>query len=128
MHDIRAIRDNPALYDAGWARRGLAPRGRAAQAKRIVDLDAKMRAQATAKQEAEALRNAASKAVGQAKAQKNDAEAERLITQVAALKQRIDETGVEEARWQKARDELLASLPNLPARDVPDGADENSNI
>jgi seryl-tRNA synthetase len=123
MHDIRAIRDNPALYDAGWARRGLS-----AQAKRIVDLDAKMRAQATAKQEAEAQRNAASKAVGQAKAQKNEAEAERLITQVAALKSRIDETGIAEARLQRDRDELLASLPNLPAPDVPDGADENSNI
>ncbi len=123
MHDIRAIRDNPALYDAGWARRGLS-----AQAKRIIDLDAKMRAQATAKQEAEAQRNAASKAVGQAKAQNNEAEAERLITQVAALKSRIDETGIAEARLQRDRDELLASLPNLPAPDVPDGADENSNI
>ncbi len=123
MHDIRAIRDNPDLYDAGWARRGLS-----AFAKRIVDLDAKMRAAATAKQDAEAQRNAASKAVGQAKAQKNEAEAERLITQVTALKQRIDETGVEEARWQKQRDDLLASLPNLPAPDAPDGADENANI
>jgi len=123
MHDIRAIRDNPDLYDAAWARRGLDP-----QAKRIVDFDAKMRAQATAKQEAEAQRNAASKAIGQAKAQKNDTEAERLITQVAALKARIDETSIEEARWQKERDDLLASLPNLPAADVPDGADEHANI
>ena len=123
MHDIRALRDNPDLYDAAWARRGLAP-----QAKRIVDFDAKMRAQATAKQEAEAQRNAASKAIGQAKAQKNETEAERLITQVAALKARIDETSVEEARWQSARDELLASLPNLPAPDLPDGADEDGNI
>jgi seryl-tRNA synthetase len=123
MHDIRAIRDNPDLYDAAWARRGLDP-----QAKRIVDFDAKMRAQATAKQEAEAQRNAASKAIGQAKAQKNDTEAERLITQVAALKARIDGTSIEEARWQKERDDLLASLPNLPAADVPDGADEHANI
>src|SRR5262249_35846873 len=123
MHDIRALRDNPDIYDAGWARRGVPP-----QAKRIVDLDAKMRAQATTKQEAEAQRNAASKAIGQAKAQKNDAEADRLITQVAALKQRIDETSVEEARWQRERDELLASLPNLPAADVPDGVDEEGNI
>jgi seryl-tRNA synthetase len=123
MHDIRAIRDNPQVYDAGWARRGLPP-----QATRIIDLDAKMRAQATAKQEAEAQRNAASKAVGQAKAQKNEAEAERLITQVAALKARIDESGAEEARWQKERDDLLASLPNLPAPDAPDGADEDGNI
>ena len=123
MHDIRALRDNPDFYDAAWARRGLA-----AQAKRIVDLDARMRAQATAKQEAEAQRNAASKAVGQAKARKNDAEADRLITQVAALKQRIDETSIEEARWAKERDDLLASLPNLPAHDAPDGADEHANV
>ncbi|MBS0383983.1 MAG: serine--tRNA ligase [Proteobacteria bacterium] len=123
MHDIRAIRASPNVYDAAWARRGLNP-----QARRIVDLDAKMRAQATVKQEAEAQRNAASKAIGQAKAQKNDAEAERLIAQVAALKARIDETGVAEASWQKERDDLLASLPNLPAPDVPDGADEEGNI
>jgi len=123
MHDIRAIRDNPGLYDAAWARRGLGP-----HAKRIVDFDAKMRTQATAKQDAEAQRNASSKAIGQAKAQKNDADAERLITQVAALKARIDETSIEEARWQKERDDLLASLPNLPAPDVPDGADEHANI
>ncbi|MBL8531474.1 MAG: serine--tRNA ligase [Hyphomonadaceae bacterium] len=123
MHDIRAIRENPALYDAAWARRGLAP-----QAARIVDLDAKLRAASTAKQEAEASRNAASKAIGQAKAQKNDAEAEKLIIQVAALKQRIEEQGGEEARWGKERDDLLASLPNLPALDVPDGADEHGNV
>jgi seryl-tRNA synthetase len=123
MHDIRAIRDDPAVYDAAWARRGLAPQSAA-----ILEADAKLRAAATAKQEAEAARNAASKAIGQAKAQKNDAEADRLIEQVAALKQRIEDEGVEEARWQKARDDLLASLPNLPAADVPEGADEHGNV
>ncbi len=123
MHDIRALRDDPARYDSAWARRGLT-----AHAKKIVDLDAKLRAASTAKQEAEAQRNAASKAIGQAKAQKNDAEANRLIEQVAALKQRIEEQGAEEAKWQAARDELLAGLPNLPAADVPDGADEDANV
>jgi seryl-tRNA synthetase len=123
MHDIRAIRENPALYDAAWARRGLP-----AQANKIVDLDAKLRAASTAKQEAESQRNAASKAIGQAKAQKNEPEAQRLMTQVAALKQRIEDAGAEEAKLQKARDELLAGLPNLPAPDVPDGADESANV
>lgn len=123
MHDIKALRDNPALYDAGWARRGLGP-----QAQKIIDLDAKLRAASTAKQEAEAQRNASSKAIGQAKAQKNDAEAERLMVQVAALKQRIEEAGADETKWQRQRDDLLASLPNLPAPEVPDGADEHGNI
>ncbi len=123
MHDIRAIRENAALYDAAWARRGLEP-----QAQRIIDIDAKLRMASTAKQEAEAQRNAASKAIGQAKAQKNEAEAERLMTQVAALKQRIEETSADEAKFSKQRDDLLASLPNLPATDVPDGADEHGNV
>jgi seryl-tRNA synthetase len=123
MHDIRAIRENPALYDAAWARRGLAPQSAA-----ILDADAKLRAAATAKQEAEAARNAASKAIGQAKAQKNEASAAALMHEVAASKAKIEEAGAEEAHWQKARDDLLAALPNLPALDAPDGADENANV
>ncbi|MFN3464416.1 MAG: serine--tRNA ligase [Terricaulis sp.] len=123
MHDIRAIRENPDLYDAAWARRGLPP-----MAKKIVELDAKLRTASTAKQEAEAQRNAASKAIGAAKAKKDEAEASRLMEQVAALKQRIEETSVDEAKWQRERDDLLASIPNLPAPDVPDGADEHGNV
>ncbi|MBX3428748.1 MAG: serine--tRNA ligase [Hyphomonadaceae bacterium] len=123
MHDIRAIRENPNLYDAAWARRGLPP-----MAKKIVDLDAKLRAASTAKQEAEAQRNAASKAIGAAKAKKAEAEASRLMEQVAALKQRIEDSGADEAKWQKERDALLASIPNLPAPDAPDGADEHGNV
>ncbi len=123
MHDIRAIRDNPALYDAAWARRGLPP-----QASAILEADAKLRAASTAKQEAEAARNAASKQIGAAKAQKNDTEADRLIEAVAAFKTRIDEAGAQEAEWQKRRDDALAALPNLPAAEVPDGADETANV
>jgi seryl-tRNA synthetase len=123
MHDIRAIRENPALYDAAWARRGLA-----SQTAAILDADAKLRAAATAKQEAEAARNAASKAIGQAKAQKNEASAAALMDKVAASKTKIEEAGAAEARWQKARDDLLAALPNLPAPDTPDGADETGNV
>ena len=123
MHDIRALRENPDLYDAAWARRGLPP-----MAKKIVDFDAKLRMASTAKQEAEAQRNAASKAIGAAKAKKDEAEAARLMEQVAALKLRIEETGIDEAKWQKERDDLLASIPNLPAIDTPDGADEHGNV
>ncbi len=123
MHDIRALRDTPAIFDAGWARRGLPP-----QTSAIIEADAKLRAATTAKQEAEAARNAASKAIGQAKAQKNEAEAGRLIEQVAALKTRIEDEGAEEAKWHAERDALLAALPNLPAPDVPDGADETANV
>lgn len=123
MHDIRAIRENPAAYDAEWARKGLS-----AQTPAILEADAKLRAASTAKQEAEAARNAASKEIGKAKAQKDEARAQALMADVAAFKATIEEAGAEEARWQKVRDDLLASLPNLPAPDVPDGADEHGNI
>ena len=123
MHDIRAIRENPDLYDAAWARRGLPP-----MAKKIIDLDAKLRTASTARQDAESQRNAASKAIGAAKAKKDEAEASRLMEQVAALKTRIEETGLDEAKWQKERDDLLASIPILPAHDAPDGADEHGNV
>ncbi|MBY0563766.1 MAG: serine--tRNA ligase [Hyphomonadaceae bacterium] len=123
MHDIKTIRDNPALYDAAWARRGLPP-----QTQAILDADARLRAAQTVKQEAEASRNAASREIGKAKAAKDEARAAELMTQVAAFKATIEEAGAEEAQWQKTRDDLLAGLPNVPAVDVPDGADEHGNI
>ncbi|MEQ1707087.1 MAG: serine--tRNA ligase [Terricaulis sp.] len=123
MHDIKSIRENPALYDAAWARRGVGEQARA-----LLELDAKLRAAATVKQEAEAARNGASKEIGKAKAAKDDARASALMADVAALKAKIEEAGAEEATWQKQRDDILASLPNIPAHDVPDGADEHGNV
>ncbi len=123
MHDIKAIRETPELYDSGWARRGLG-----AQAPAILELDAKLRAATTGKQEAEAARNTASKQIGAAKVQKNDAEAQRLMGEVAALKLKIEEGGAREAELGKQLHEILAALPNLPEPDVPDGADEHGNI
>jgi seryl-tRNA synthetase len=123
MHDIKAIRDNPAIYDAAWARRGLSP-----QTQAILDADAKLRTAQTAKQEAEAQRNAASREIGKAKAAKDNARADALMADVSAYKAQIDAAGADEALWQAKRDDLLASLPNLPLPDVPDGADEEVNV
>jgi seryl-tRNA synthetase len=123
MHDIRTIRDNPKLFDEAWARRGLS-----AQTAAILEADARLRAASTQKQEAEAARNAASKQIGQAKAQKDEARALELMAQVAAFKTSIDNAGADEAKWAKTRDDLLSALPNLPAADAPDGADEHGNV
>jgi seryl-tRNA synthetase len=123
MHDIRTIRETPALYDAAWARKGLAP-----QTPAILEADAKLRAASTVKQEAEAARNGASKEIGKAKAQKDETRAAQLMQEVARAKSTIEQASDEEAKWQRVRDDLLASLPNLPALDVPDGADEHGNV
>src|SRR4030095_13370835 len=81
MHDTRAIRETPELYEKAWAAKG--SHGRVAE---ILDLDTRLRAAQTAGQAAQAERNEASKKIGQAKAQKNEEEAQRLMAQVEALK------------------------------------------
>jgi seryl-tRNA synthetase len=127
MHDIKAIREDFAGFKATLGRRALSPEMRA-NLDRIVALDEALRAAKTIKQEAEAGRNAASKAIGAAKAQKNEAEATRLMEEVARLKSVIEEAGTKEAEQDKALFDILASLPNLPATDTPDGEDEHGNI
>lgn len=123
MHDIRAIRDTPDAFDAALARRGLS-----AQSPAILALDEARRACILAAETAQADRNAASKLVGAAKAKGDEAEFERLRALVAEKKDEI--ARLEEDA--KAKDEelrsLLSALPNLPAADIPDGADEDDNV
>jgi seryl-tRNA synthetase len=122
MHDIRAIRDNPQAYDQGWASRGLEP-----QTPAILELDRKLRAAQTALQDAQSRRNEASKLIGQAKAKKDEAEAQRLMAEVDSLKSAMAiETDLEKSLGEELR-ALLSALPNLPAGDVPHGADEHGN-
>jgi seryl-tRNA synthetase len=123
MHDIRAIRETPALYEQHWAAKGASGR-----VDEILALDARLRAAQTVVQEAQAKRNESSKLIGQAKAQKNEPEAQRLMAEVEGLKQTLDEQGEVEREAGEALRGLLASLPNLPAADVPKGDDEAGNV
>ncbi len=126
MHDIKAIRDNPDAYVAGWSARGV--EDAKATVDRILTLDRELRAAQTRGQEALASRNAASKAIGAAMGKKDMAEADRLKAEVAELKGVIDAASAEEeARGRELRD-LLAGLKNLAADDVPDGEDEAGNV
>ncbi len=123
MHDIRTIRDNPAAFDAALARRGLAP-----IAEEILALDAERRALTTKVQEAQSRRNEASKAIGKAMGQGDTETAEILKAEVAELKQTMP--AMEEADRDLAAklQDMLAVIPNLPADDVPEGADEGDNV
>jgi len=122
MHDIRSIRDNPDAFDTALARRGLAP-----QAAELVALDEKRRATITELQAGQARRNDASKAIGAAKAKKDEALAQLLMAEVSALKDRLAVLEVEDRTLGEELNGRLASIPNLPLADVPDGADENDN-
>jgi seryl-tRNA synthetase len=123
MHDIRAIRETPELYEKAWAVKGSS--GKVAE---ILALDAKLRAAQTAGQAAQAERNEASKKIGQAKAQKNEAEAQALMAQVEALKAGQAEHAETERVTAEELRGILASLPNIPFPDVPVGADEHDNV
>ena len=124
MHDIKAIRDEHNRFETGWRRRGILP----TPVQHIRDLDTALREATTLKQTAEAARNAASKQIGQAKAARDDKRAGELMAEVAAHKQTIDTAGAREGALAKELHDILASLPNLPAADVPEGEDEHANV
>jgi len=125
MHDIKAIRDNPAHFDAALKRRGLAP-----VASSLLAIDEKRRAAILASEQAQARRNAASKEIGEAKKAKDEPRAAKLMAEVTELKTTMPQ--LEQAA--KAADdelaELLAAIPNLPLPppEVPDGVDEHGNV
>ena len=110
MHDIRAIRENPAAFDAGLARRGLA-----AMSPEILALDNDRRAKILAAETAQAAQNAASKEVGAAKARGDDAEFERLRALVAEKKAEIARLTEEANAEDLALRDMLMRIPNLPS-------------
>ena len=123
MHDIRLIRDDPQAFDAGLARRGLEP-----LSAEILAADASLRALQTEIQGSLARRNEASKLIGQAMAQGDKDKAEALKAEVAELKTALPAKEEAEREQLAALQDKLAALPNLPADDVPDGADEEANV
>src|SRR3954471_19831457 len=123
MHDIRWIRENPAAFDAGLARRGLSP-----ESGKLIALDEKRRQAITKAEAAQAGRNSASKEIGAAKRNKDEAAAQKLMAEVAQLKDAMPALEADEKKYSKELDEILAAIPNLPASDVPDGKDESANV
>jgi seryl-tRNA synthetase len=123
MHDIRAIRADPAAFDAALARRRMG-----AQSPALLAADAALRATLTELQEGQARRNDASRAIGAAKGRGDEPEAARLMAEVAALKDALPALEERQRGEEAALDDLLLALPNLPADDVPDGADATGNV
>ena len=123
MHDIAFIRANPESFDAAMRKRGAEP-----VADRIVALDAKKREATTKVQQAQSRRNEASKAIGQAMGQGDTDKAEALKAEVAEIKASMPEWEEAERAAGEELDHLLAILPNIPADDVPEGADEDDNV
>ena len=121
MHDIKSIRDNPQVFDAGLKRRGWR-RCRPGCLRRREAPCGDPGAEQT-----QARRNAASKEIGDAKKAKDEARASKLMAEVTELKTTMPErAGAKTADEELAKE--LAAIPNLPLDDVPEGADEHGNV
>ncbi|EEW56625.1 seryl-tRNA synthetase [Ruegeria sp. TrichCH4B] len=123
MHDIRAIRENPAAFDAALARRG-----ESALSSQVLELDEARRAKILAAETAQADQNKAAKAIGAAKAKGDEAEFERLRAEVADKKAEVATMQAEAKELDAKLTDMLARIPNSPAEDVPEGADEDDNV
>src|SRR6056297_1590722 len=123
MHDIRAIRENPAAFDAAMARRGLEQ-----ASDEILALDEARRACIHAAETAQAEQNSASKDVGAAKARGDEAEFDRLRVLVSDKKAEVARMQAEAKDLDQRLIDLLMGLPNLPLDEIPDGQDEADNV
>jgi seryl-tRNA synthetase len=121
MHDLKAIRDNPEAFDAGLRRRGLEP-----LSPKVLALDTERRAEMTHAQALQAERNRLSKEIGGLKARGEDASA--VMAKVAESKDAQAMAEGLAAERERELNEILATIPNLPAADVPDGKDETANV
>lgn len=129
MHDIKRIREDKDTFVAGLAKRaGYSIEKAEEAAARVLSIDSEWRASKSSFEQHRARQNEASKAIGKAKAQKDDALAQTLMDEVATLKATMQ---ADDARARELEAQLIqeiAGLPNLPAVDVPEGADENDNV
>ncbi len=129
MHDIRWIRENAAAFDKALGRRSLDDQSRKAfSSANLLAIDERRRAAILQFEQAQARRNAASKEIGAAKKNKDEAAAAALMAEVNALKDRLPALEAESKSAEEELNKLLATIPNLPLAEVPDGQDEHGNV
>jgi len=127
VFDIRWIRDNPQAFDAGLGKRGIESGGEVKFSGELIALDEARRKVVTRLQEAQARRNAASKEIGKAKGARDEARAQALMAEVAALKDELAGGEKAQADVDKVLHEALSVIPNIPHDEVPEGRDEKDN-
>ena len=124
MLDLHFVRENlDAVRDA------LAKRNFPGEALDVfVELDAERRRVIGEADSVNGRRNAISREIGALMQSGKRDEAEAKKAEVAGLKEQQAELENKRDEAEKAMHELLAGLPNLPAADVPVGADESANV
>ncbi|TCU17494.1 serine--tRNA ligase [Rhizobium sullae] len=123
MLDIKWIRENPEALDEALAKRGAEP-----LAQSLIALDEKRRSAVQKVQDLQSRRNAASKEIGAAMAQKNGQLAEKLKAEVAEMKVSLPAAEEDDRQLTAELNDALARIPNIPLDDVPVGEDEHDNV
>ncbi|MBB3318665.1 seryl-tRNA synthetase [Rhizobium sp. BK181] len=123
MLDIKWIRENPEALDAALAKRGAEPLSES-----LIAVDEKRRSSIQKVQDMLSRRNAASKEIGAAMAQKNSELAEKLKAEVADLKVLLPNAEEDERQATDELNDALSRIPNVPHDDVPVGNDEHDNV
>jgi len=128
MLDIKWIRENPqALMEALVKRQWSAEKAQST-VDDVIARDEARRAHLGGLQERQERRNAASKEIGNAMRSGDMAKAEELKGEVSAIKEWLAGAEAMERDLDKALEDALAVLPNVPHADVPVGADEHDNV
>ncbi|MEI2300264.1 serine--tRNA ligase [Ensifer sp. MJa1] len=123
MLDIKWIRENAELLDAALAKRGAEPLSAS-----LIALDERRRSILQLLQDMQSRRNAASKDIGAAMAQKNSELADKLKAEVAELKNSTPALEEDSRNVEAELNDALSRIPNVPLEDVPVGADETGNV
>lgn len=122
MLDIKQIRNQFDEVEAKLKIRGVASE----KLYELRDFDAKRRELIIETEQLKKQRNEASEAIGLAKRNKEDASA--AIAQMQEVSSHIKALDSELAFFDEKVTGILETLPNIPADDVPVGADEDDNV
>lgn len=119
MIDLKALRDEPAIFEAAYARRGGVD-----GLEKVRTLDAEYRTKLREVEDLRADQNRASKAIGKA----DPAERPAAIAAAKELSDSLKELEPELERLEESLNATAAALPNLPHESVPDGLTEDDNV
>lgn len=128
MLDIKWIRETPNALVEALQKRSWSQADAQSTVDEIIAGDEARRTHVLKLQQAQERRNAASKEIGKAMAAKDMELAGKLKAEVGDIKSFIQDGEAEERRLDKALNDALAVIPNLPLDNVPVGKDENDNV
>ena len=121
MLDIKEMRRDPERVAKAVGRRG-----KEIDMKPFLEADEKRRQIIAKVEELQAQRNAKSKEVGQLK--RNGENADALMAEVSAIKEEIEKLKASKEDVDKFVTEFVASIPNMPKDDIPDGGEDDYHV